>query len=67
MFLPCRLVSGCKQDFDITSPYKEITVVYALLNAKETTHYVRIQKGYQIEGDAYAGAAVGDSFTTPIV
>ncbi|MBK8660126.1 MAG: DUF4249 family protein [Bacteroidetes bacterium] len=55
------LVSGCKQDFDITSPYKEITVVYALLNAKETTHYVRIQKGYQIEGDANAGAAVGDS------
>ncbi len=52
---------GCKQDFDITAPYKEIPVVYALLNAKETTHYVRIQKGYLIDGDAYAGAAAGDS------
>jgi hypothetical protein len=61
LILILSLAAGCKQDFDITSPYKEITVVYALLNAKETTHYVRIQKGYQIEGDAYAGAAVGDS------
>lgn len=61
LILMLSLAAGCKQDFDITSPYKEITVVYALLNAKETTHYVRIQKGYQIEGDAYAGAAVGDS------
>lgn len=55
------LFAGCKQDFDITAPYQEITVVYGLLNARETTHYVRIQKGFLIEGDAYAGAQVGDS------
>jgi hypothetical protein len=58
-------ISSCKQDFDITSKYKEVTIVYALLNAKETTHYVRIQKGYLIDGNALTAAGVKDSIYYP--
>lgn len=54
-------LGACEKDFDITADYREIPVVYALLNANETTHYVRIQKGYLIDGNAYAGAASPDS------
>ena len=55
------LFSGCKQDFDITSKYKETPVVYALLNANETTHYIRIQKGFLIDGNALLAAGISDS------
>jgi len=57
----CLSLAGCKQDFDITADYKEISVVYGLLNANETTHYLRIQKGYLIDGNAYQAGGVADS------
>ena len=61
------LFSGCKQDFDITASYKEIPVVYGLLNQQDNTHYVRIQKGYLIDGDALVAAGVSDSVYYPDV
>lgn len=54
-------INGCKQDFDITADYEEVPVVYGLFNYKENTHYLRIQKGFLYEGDAYVAAAVSDS------
>lgn len=53
--------SGCKSDFDLTAPYKEIPVVYGLLNKDETTHYLRIQKAFLIDGNAQVAAGVADS------
>ncbi len=54
-------LGACEKDFDVTADYLETPVVYALLNAQENTHYVRIQKGYLIDGNAYTGAANPDS------
>ncbi|MFN8288114.1 MAG: hypothetical protein U0V74_15265 [Chitinophagales bacterium] len=59
--------SACKQDFDITADYKEIPVVYGLLNDQENTHYIRIQKGYLIDGNAYNAAGNPDSIYYPDV
>ncbi len=61
------LFSSCKQDFDITSDYKEIPVVYGLLNHQENTHYIRIQKGFLIDGNALVAAGVADSVYYPDV
>jgi hypothetical protein len=36
----------CSNDFDVTANYKEIPVVYALLNQHDTAHYVRIEKAF---------------------
>ncbi|MCS6935223.1 MAG: DUF4249 family protein [Chitinophagales bacterium] len=58
--LVCILPS-CKQDFDLTARYEEVPIVYGLLNSGESTHYVRIQKGFLIDGNAYTAAAVNDS------
>ena len=59
------LFAGCKQDFDITADYKEIPVVYGLLNQQDNVHYIRIQKGYLIDGDARVAAGVTDSVYYP--
>ena len=45
-------VSSCSEDFEVTAPYKDITFVYALLNMKDTAHYIRIQKAFLDENKA---------------
>lgn len=55
------LFGGCKQDIDLTAEYKNTPIVYGLLNSQDNIHYIRIQKGYLIDGDAYPAAGVTDS------
>lgn len=53
---------SCSDDFKIASPYKNITVVYGLLNMGDTAHYVRIQKAFMDENkSAVDMAKVADS------
>ncbi len=61
------LFTGCKQDFDITADYIEVPVVYGLLNQQDDTSYIRIQKGYLIDGNALIAAGVPDSVYYPDV
>ncbi len=37
---------SCSEDFEVVAPYKPVTVVYGVLDAGDTTHYVRIQKAF---------------------
>lgn len=37
-------MTSCSEDFEVAAPYKQVTVVYAMLNPKDTAHYVRVQK-----------------------
>ena len=41
------LFSACKPDFDLNALYKDVTVVYGVLNHQDSIHYVKIYKGYQ--------------------
>jgi len=46
------LVDGCKTDFDINADYKDITIVYCLLNQNDSIHYARINKAFLGDGNA---------------
>jgi hypothetical protein len=60
--LLCLLVlQSCKNDFDVIDDYKSTTVVYSLLNFKDSSQYVRVQKSFLGEGNAYLMAQVADS------
>lgn len=37
---------SCKNKFEVAAPYKNITVVYGLLDMTDTAHYVRIEKAF---------------------
>lgn len=65
--LMLALFSGCKQDFDLTADYKETPIVYGLLNQQDAVHYIRIQKGYLIDGNAQIAAGITDSIYYPDV
>lgn len=54
---------ACQDDFDITAGWEDITVVYGLLNQKETDHYIKINRAFLGDGDALIMAAERDSST----
>ncbi|MBI9033252.1 MAG: DUF4249 family protein [Bacteroidales bacterium] len=56
---------SCSSDFDITGEYKDITIVYGMLESGQDTHYIKITKGFLGEGDANVYAQVADSSTYP--
>lgn len=55
------LAAACNQDLDVTAPYKENTVVYALLDKDSATQYIRINKAFLGPGNAFVYAQVPDS------
>lgn len=53
---------GCSEDFKVAAPYKDVTLVYGLLNMDDTAHYIRIQKAFlDDQKDVFSMASVADS------
>ena len=63
LILSCVLgMQSCSEDFEVAAPYRPITVVYGMLNIKDTAHYIRIQKSFLDENkNAIDMAKVSDS------
>ncbi len=67
LFIPLILtlilgISACSTDFDVNSDWKEITIVYGLLNPQDDVQYIRIQKAFLSEDtNALELAQIGDS------
>jgi hypothetical protein len=62
LFACTCLLASCSEDFQITAPYKPVTIIYGLMNTSDTAHYIRIQKAFLDEnGDARVMAKVADS------
>lgn len=52
---------SCSKDFDSNAAYKDVTIVYGILDIDEPVNYIKIYKGFLTEGDAAVGASVFDS------
>jgi hypothetical protein len=57
---------GCKNDLKVSAPYKDITVVYGLLDQNDSVHYIRVNKAFSGNGDAYTMAKQYDSVNYPV-
>ncbi len=52
---------SCDNELDVTDDWKETTVIYGLLNPKDTVHIIKINKAFLGEGNAYMMAKEPDS------
>ncbi len=52
---------SCKEEVDVNAPWKDVTVVYGLLNKKDSTHYIKVNKAFLGEGSALQMAQIRDS------
>jgi len=55
------LFSSCETDFTVNADWKEVTVVYGLLDQSQEKQYIRINKAFLGNENAYVMASVADS------
>ncbi|WP_421754267.1 hypothetical protein [Croceimicrobium sp.] len=55
------LLSACDNEIDINAEYKDMTIMYGMLNPVLDTNYVRIQRGYLGDDPASASFGISDS------
>lgn len=64
--LAAFLFQACSNDFEVTAPWKEIPVVYAILSPKDTANYIRVEKAFlDPETSALEVAQIADSLYYP--
>ncbi len=64
--LVALFTESCSNEFDLTAPYKEIPVVYAILSPTDTAHYVRVEKAFlDPKTNALVVAQIADSLYYP--
>lgn len=68
VFFPALLVfailltTGCSEKFKVAAPYKNITVIYGMLDQADAAHYIRVQKAFLDENkSAVTMAQTADS------
>ncbi|MEI6408599.1 MAG: DUF4249 family protein [Bacteroidota bacterium] len=62
----CFLFASCSNDFEVTASWKEVPVVYAILSAKDTANYIRVEKAFlDPDRSALEVAQVADSIYYP--
>ncbi|MCX6281047.1 MAG: hypothetical protein NTU51_03725 [Bacteroidetes bacterium] len=55
------LLASCKKNLVVNADWKDVTVVYGLLDQTESVHYVKVTKAFLGEGDALVFAKQPDS------
>jgi len=55
------LFAGCSNKLNLLAPYKEMVSVYGLLDQDDPIHYIRIERVFEGEGNAYTFASNPDS------
>jgi hypothetical protein len=61
--IPFLFLTTCEPQFDVTDDWKEIVVVYGLLNQSDSLQYIRVNKAFLGDGDALAMAQYYDSIS----
>ena len=54
-------MASCKKTLNVNAAWKDVTVVYGLLDQTEPIHYVKISKAFLGPGDALQFAQISDS------
>lgn len=45
-------IYSCSEDFTVSAPYRDITVVSGIINQADAAHYIRIQKAFMDENNS---------------
>ena len=65
LLLSALSFSACKVDFSPNAEWKEIPVVYCILDQDDDTTWVRVQRCYLGEGNLYQYGSCYDSINYP--
>jgi len=61
LLIPSFFVLSCKKELDLNAEWKDVTIVYGILNQLDSAHYLKITKAFLGPGNALQYAQVPDS------
>ena len=61
LFLILTLLFSCETDFDVNANWKDVTIVYGLIDPNNDDQLIKINKAYLGQGDAIQMASISDS------
>ena len=61
LFLILPLLFSCETDFDVNANWKDVTIVYGLIDPNNEDQLIKINKAYLGKGDAIQMASISDS------
>jgi hypothetical protein len=61
LILGALVLSSCDSKLDVNAEWKDITVVYGVLDQNDSVHYLKITKAFLGPGDALSFAKIADS------
>jgi hypothetical protein len=61
LFLILPILFSCETDFDVNANWKDVTIVYGLIDPNNEDQLVKINKAYLGQGDAIQMASISDS------
>lgn len=64
-FAALAALIGCSTDFDLYADYKQMPIVYGLLDVHADTNFIKISRSFYTQGDAYQVAVNPDSSNYP--
>jgi hypothetical protein len=65
VLLSFAALASCSTDIDLYADYKQIPIIYGLLDASADTNFIKITRSFYTEGDAYQVAVNPDSSNYP--
>jgi hypothetical protein len=64
-FVIVLIFSSCSSDIDLYAEYKDMPIIYGLLDAIADTNFIKITRAMYVQGDAYQVAVNPDSSNYP--
>ena len=65
-FVGVLLSVSCSNELEVNADWKDITVVYGILDQNDSVHYLKITKAFLGPGDALSFAKIADSSNYPV-
>lgn len=63
--MACCIFASCSVDFSPNAKWKEVPVVYSLIDQDDDTSWVRIERAFLGEGNVYSYGSISDSINYP--
>ena len=65
LFLLTLIIPSCNNKLEVNADWKDITVIYGILDQNDSVHYLKITKAFLGPGDALSFAKISDSSNYP--
>ena len=59
------ILHSCKKEIELNSEWKDVTIVYSILNQIDSAHYIKVTKAFLGPGNALQYAQIADSSNYP--